>query len=283
MLLGSVTHAEGLFEAYYRIEKSNRHIGYLVQRIEKDKKGVTTVSTYIRTRDNAGQEEYQSFRSAARGFGFAPVHALHNSNNMGENLRTEARFKANGQGAVQFQLASAKAPRTEKVRLQKNSLISAFTFLATNIPSLKQNVVYDYKAYSERRGWESPGELVLVGQQPVAGTKIYHVVDDYLGEPIESFVTAEGFPLGSRSPVSDWVTFWVPDRRQATGELQFPSGDLTKFFGPIPSESKAPWASAIKTSVYDIVQKFPKHKGSRYLSSTSKEKIEHRPLPRRGR
>jgi hypothetical protein len=105
-------------------------------------------------------------------------------------------------------------------------------------------------------------------------------VDDYLGLPVENFVTPAGIPLGSRDPASETVAYWVPEKNDAVGTMTFPDKDVRKVFGGIPAGKINPWSKLGEFRPDIVINGFHRSKGSRTVLPGNK-KIKPVPLPTR--
>lgn len=279
-MLSLSAHAEILFEGYYRIEKKGQHVGYLVQRLASDSKGQRIMSAYVRMKDEGGApdaEVYDSIKTIALLGSAKPVLSVYESNRSGSKDIIRTEFSAGNIPKVTFITKAGKKSSVRRDTAQKASLLSSFVFFVTDFKKLETQKPYEYEAYIEDRGRTGVGTLVYAADKSVSGQKVYHVVDDFMGQMMESFVAETGESLGARSLNGETVTYWVAEREEAVGAFKFPTDELTTLFGDLPEGKKNPWAPK-SVKALDAMNTFKKPASPRTLSSNVKKQPT---LPRR--
>lgn len=272
--LAPFAHGEVLFEAFYRIEREGKHVGYFIQRVSNDMTaGTKTVTMYTRQRQIGDQEMFNSYRSVAKLNG-NPVSSRYSSNFTGSVIDIVAGFK-NGIAKITTGLDKTKSGGSTA---NKVNHMSAFLFLLTDLRRLAPGTHYEYKTYAEEAGRRADGTLFLAGQKNLGSQRIFHVVNDFMGQVIESFVTENGEPLAARQPAGDSVVFWVPRKEDAVGLFSYPTAEFTALFGDLPEGKKNPWMQA-PIQVGQFIKGFKRSMGSRELSS--KKPRNTAPLPLR--
>jgi hypothetical protein len=124
------------------------------------------------------------------------------------------------------------------------------------------------------------GILNYVNTKHTSAGQIVHVVDDFMGQPTESFVSENGEPLGSRAPLEDVIVYWVPNRQEAMGDMQFPTAEMTSLFGDLPEGKKNPWSKLPTFQANSVIGSFAKNPGARAISS-EKKVTKRTPMPER--
>lgn len=261
---------EILFEGFYRIERDNKHVGYVIQRLSADHKaGTKTLTTYIRQKQN-GKEFYEAYKSVVNAKTWAPVASEHHSTNTGFPLTIKSSWKG-GKGAVTF-AATLGGKLMNKDTAGDADFLGGFLFFAADLNKLAGNQDYSYASFAEERGRTALGWLTRAGDKDFSGTKVVHLVDDYLGEPIENFVAPTGEPLGSRSPTENYVTFWVPTKELAIGMFDYPTAEMTSLFGDLPEGKKNPWSKLSSYQAAEWIKSFAKAEGHRRTVSSADAK-----------
>lgn len=278
---GLVAHGEVIFEGYYRIEKKNKHFGYLIQRLEREPKSKNkTITTYIRTIPKPDTEVYEVFKSTAQASTGTPVKSIYDSTVSGLPIHIVGNFsqKPNqvGTGTAIVQYNRARKPASVRA-VSKVQFSDSFLFYLADFAKMVKGKVYTYRSYAEERGTASIGHIDVVGENKNKA-HVFQVVDDYLGLPLESFVAATGEPLGSRSPAENFVAYWVPLKDDAIGTLSFPKEELVNVFGDIPDNKKNPWSKLENFDALQVIKGFSSSYGSRAQGSHPKQSL---PLPLR--
>lgn len=248
--------AEILFEGFYRIERKGKHVGYLIERLSQDPKAKTkTKTSYMRIKQG-DKEVYESLASTAKAGSGEPLKSVYLSSNTGPTLRTTTDFKG-GVPHYTTEVNSADNPKHFKTGM-KSTMMSSMVYFMTDLAKMTPHTNYSYKAYDEQSGSTDGAHLYFIEQQKVGGIPVYQFVNDSAGQPVENFVTAAGEPLATRAILGDSVAYWVADRAEATGLLEFPVQQITKIFGDLPEGKKNSWSAIPKFKAENAVAEFKK-------------------------
>ena len=264
----SVARAETLFEAYYSIERDNQHVGYVVQRLVRNRKTSTeTLTTYIRSRQN-GKETARTFRTEAHAGSATPMASRYNGYSGYSGSAADgtsfppsaivAHFdKGASTGRVEFFAGGKKAPHTTQKQV-KPPLLSSFVFFAADLPKFRLDKAYGYYAFAEDYGRATMGTLRMVDDKTAAGAHVLHVVDDFFGQSLENFVAEGGEPLGSRNLALKTVCRWVAGRDAAVGSMTFPKAEIHALFGDLPKGAINPWSKLAGFDSSAVIDAFTK-------------------------
>ena len=237
--------------------------------------------TYVHSRQD-GQDVFESYKSIAKDGGLTPLTSTHVSNNEGTPREITTQFSGNN-GRVAFRALPSRNPyQTATLVRSKTAGYSAFLYYALDLKRLKPKIEYIYDTLAEERGRLVTGALSLAAQNTVGRIRINHLVDDYMGQRIESFINDNGEPLGSRSLASNRVAYWVPSKEQAVGNLDFPTHDCVVLFGDLPVGKKNAWSKISGFDAAKVIKSFPRSEGVRKLSAVPDTR-KMLPLPRRAR
>ncbi len=276
LLATQAVSAEVLFEAFYRIEKDGKHLGYVVERMSQNAE-LKTLVTFVYT-EHDGEKYYETIRSVAKKGTFAPVESARGGNNTGSRKEVAATF-AGGKGWVEIRNPRGrKAFSKEPLDMKKTSFQSSYLFYVADLEKLQKGKNYSFDLYAERLGRPAYGQLSLEGETKAGDSKIQHLVLDLTGETIENFIGVNGDPLGSRSPAQGTIAFWVKTKQEAVGFFEYPNNDLIALFGDLPEGKKNPWYGLANFNAKDTVTLFQKSFGHRKLAMKAREKITA-PLP----
>lgn len=260
-----------LFEGYYRIEKKGQHVGYLVQRLSDDAKSGTKILVGYQRVKRGEREFYQEYRLEARAGSGQPVRCEHRSTDGAAPMDIATTFSKGGSPRSVWKDGVTK----KVVKIETSPLapmISGFLFYVADVPALKANVNYRYFAFTEERGRTDAGTVRLVDTKMAESKRVYQIVDDYMGEPVENFVNARGVPLGSRLAAEDYVAYWVPDRQAAVGLLEFPKTQIEQLFGKEPEGALNPWSALTEFRADVFIHDFRRSEGSRAPSAKNDPK-----------
>ncbi len=270
--------AEILFEGFYRIERKKQHVGYVMQRMSTDAKARTkTLTTYMRVVQD-GQELFESTKSVARLGTGAPVSSSYTTNTLGNPVTIVTQYNG-AKGKASFYSGNKRTlERAETLKPVAHA--SSFIFYLADLSKMTAGKNYEYNALTEERGRIGVGILNFVTAKNAEGIKVVHLVDDFLGQPSENFVSESGEPLGSRSPFEDVIVYWVPNKKEAMGDMQFPTSEMTSLFGDLPEGKKNPWFKLPNFKADDFIRSFPSNPGARAVSSEKIVKV-RTPMPER--
>ncbi len=266
--LGPMTWAETLFEGYYRIEESGKHIGYTIQRYSFDPKTKNrTISTYLRRKIDEDQvhtfiKSVSTERTTPKGkLIFVPFLSEYSSNETGDNFRMSANFKNQNKPKVEFFFDNARKPSDIKIETGgPNSFLSNFLYYLVaaqnsdgDVQDLPLKRAIPYQAFSEDDGNYSDGFLYRIADKIVSGLTVLQIADRFAGETLESFVLPSGDMVGVRN--NKTIVYLVRDRAEAVGLLDFPQNEVTQFFGELPEGQKNP-LSPQGINAYKIIKSF---------------------------
>ncbi len=275
LLATQAVSAEVLFEAFYRIEKDGQHAGYFIERSSQDTAaGTKTLTMYIRQKQD-GKEVFETYRSVAKAGTGEPVSSQHISTNTGMPLTITALFK-NGVAKVSQSVNHLKALTDTSAKAPH---LSSFLFFLADFRKMVPGNNYEYRTFAEERGRVVDGTMVITAEKNLNGQRILQAVNDFLGQPIESFVTEDGEPLGARRPSGEFSCFWVPNKEEAVGLFAYPTAEFTTLFGDLPEGKKNPWSKA-PFKAAEFIKGFAHSEGSRSVSSQGKAN-KKLPLPLR--
>lgn len=262
-----------LFEGFYRIEKSGRHVGYMIQRHARDTKaGTRTLTTFVHTKIN-GDDFFETIKSVANDKTLKPIESVHGGNTMGSFVETAATFKGPKAWVEMRNPRNKKAIDKKNIEARYIAFPGAFLFYAADVARLQYEKNYDFNFYAERAGRPAYGQLSLIAEEKSAAGPVRHVVIDVLGEPNENFLAANGDPLGSRSPADGTVVFWVKSKEEAVGTMEYPNNNFIALFGDLPEGKKNPWSKIPDFNALKVIDNFKKSFGNRKLAVKEREKI----------
>lgn len=252
--------AEILFEGIFAIERDGVRVGYIIQRYEIDRAvKIRKVSTYKRERSRSGGPESFEITRSLSALDFTPVEFSRRSVTPGSDETIKAHFKGKTKINVHaFFGKGAKIERTDTMRVPFGSFLGAFGYYVADISRLTAGKNKSYIAFSESEGRYSEGRLRLDGKKTASGVTVYQVQDFFEGEDIESFVFADGSPVGSRNAKVNAEAYLVHEREEAIQGFEFPQKDLIKVFGHLPEGQKNPVvAGGNKVDVKNLIEDFP--------------------------
>lgn len=293
-----VAYAEITFEGFFRIEKNRTHIGYAIHRAERDELTKRrTVTLFVKT-----TEEGKTTTSVTRSISdenFVPLCSISYSTEPQVKELIFAKFgvsrlekenpdkkftvvdsqfdKALNARALDDKEAKSGKPldpcdrqrffnkpnNTDQIAENEGSFQSSFLFYVVDLARLEIGKDKSYEGFSEEDGRYSYGRVKILGSKTVEGLNVFHVDDDFAGEPIENFVLPSGDPIGARSEFNNIRTY-LTNKTEAVGELQFDQKELILWFKGIPEGTKNPIVpSNGKVSSRKIIEGFEPPKADR--------------------
>jgi hypothetical protein len=245
-LTSNAAQAETLFEAFYRIERKGKHIGYLVVRTSTDAQGHKIVSSYARRQDEdggLGDEAFESLKVVAKSGSGLPVSSESVRARKGERTTIKAAFDRNGGGKVSARTQFRGKSSTTTESTPPATLLSAMAPLVTDWSKLKEGYTYTYNAFLETLGRNGAEAVTYVGKKKIGAQTFRHLIYHFNDQLVETLQAESGEAFATRSWNGELVTYWVNSREKASGEFEFPTAEIVRVFNDLPAGKKNPWST----------------------------------------
>ena len=232
----SLANSNLLFEGYYKLELSGKHIGYYVIRFEGNKKNKEVhFKSYLRSYGEGRDLNESLFVKST--IDFKPISYKY-TYLQGTNSKT---IDANVNGSQLFlKISNNKKLSTKKIKLKERSFFSSFltyVLLASKV-GIKVGQRYDYVAISEEDGLVQNGYAYVSGEKKIGDVPSYKVLNNFKKMKFVNFLAMNGESLSSISPQLQFSAKLVKTRAEAVGKLPFSPDTLKLVFGSLPEGKK---------------------------------------------
>jgi len=233
---------EIMFEGYYKIELSGKHIGYAIQRYEFDPKDKSFTNTSF-MRVKAGPQVQQESLKAKTNDKFQPISYQYTATS-GDVIKTiDGTFQGD---VMTVKITDGKKVNTEKSKMPKGTFFSSFLTYMMLQKKLELNQAFQYSAIAEEDGGSYNGKALIESKEPRGGFEAYRILNQFKGEKFVSIVgvvkdakdpakNVRGDMLGATSPVKNLSTTLVSSATQATEGQIVPNKTLIALFGGMPA------------------------------------------------
>lgn len=233
--------AEIMFEGYYRIELSGKHIGYSIQRYEFDPKD-KTFSTISFLRIKTGEEVMQESLKAKANDKFQPV-SYNYTLAQGKTLKTiDATFKGE---VMTVKIIDGKQVHDQKHKLPKGTFLSSFLTYLMLQKRMKLDQAFQYSAVAEEDAASYNGKALIESKEGKTSYEVLRILNSFKGEkfvakvavvkdPKEADKYLRGEVLGTGSPTKNITTELVESSRATENQI-VPNKVLIDIFGNMPT------------------------------------------------
>lgn len=229
------SHAEIIFEGYYKVTQFKKHIGFLVLRHELDAKTKLFKTTSFSKLSKNGfdmTESYQAVSDPA----LAPVSLNYIAASEKKNTKTvDVTFKKNMMtGTV---VENGKKTKIKEKIDKDVFLSSALYFLMLNSKTgLKTDSKLDFSAITEEGPVVMPGQVAVDPKMVTQGSlQLLKVKTKFAGPEYENLITQKGEVVSASTPATGIETELVKSSDEAMEGIKLASGTFEKIFGDIPS------------------------------------------------
>lgn len=230
-----------MFEGYYRIELSGKHIGYSIQRYEFDPKD-KTFSTISFMRIKTGEELMQESLKAKANDKFQPV-SYNYTLTQGKTLKTiDATFKGE---VMTVKIIDGKQVHDQKHKLPKGTFLSSFLTYMMLQKKMKLDQAFQYSAVAEEDAASYNGKALIESKESKTSYEVLRILNSFKGEkfvakvavvkdPKEADKYLRGEVLGTGSPTKNITTELVESSRATENQI-VPNKVLIDIFGNMPT------------------------------------------------
>jgi hypothetical protein len=234
--------AEVMFEGYYRLELSGKHVGYSIQRYEFDPKAKNFISiSFLRLK--IGDEITQRSLKAKANDKFHPLSYQYTALD-GKALKSiDATFKGE---IMQLKIGDGKNLRTETHKIPKKTFMTSFLQYVMLQRPMPLNKAFTYSGIAEEEGASYWGKAWLATKEDQAGHVVFRVINNFKDEEFVSRLAAvpdekvkdkyiKAEVIGTSSPKTSLTAELVAAPAQATEGQLVPNKVLIDLFGGMPA------------------------------------------------
>ncbi len=234
--------AETMFEGYYKVELSDQHIGYAIQRYAFEPKDKTFEATSF-MRLKIGDKISQESLKAKSNDKFQPISYQYTSASGAEIKTIDGSFKGE---TMTLKIADGKKLKTETHKIPKGTFFSSFLTYLMLQKKLELNQAFQYSAVAEEDGASYNGKALIESKEPKGTYEAYRILNSFKGEKFVSVVgvvkdakdpekNVRGDVLGNTSPAKNVKTTLVTSASIATEGHIVPNKTLIALFGGMPA------------------------------------------------
>jgi hypothetical protein len=217
------------FEAFYRIEERDAHVGYAILRETRDSESKQkSILLYVNTIDR-DFKSHEVFAHSRFDEHWNPLSSSYEEfvGDRREQVKMELTFKNK---TYQKTETSGNTVRTVTDQLLAGEFLRpAVTHLFAQ-GNLAKGGAYSYRALFDKSGAHRSGTVQAVDQVEFRGQKILRLIDDFEMHVEEIWMLANGEVLFSRLP-NVKVTSRLTTMKRAIGNLNLDEKKIKKFFG----------------------------------------------------
>lgn len=249
--------ADVIFEAYYRVMSSDIQIGYIIERIEFDKKKAELAATSYTKLKLAEIDSTESLKARA-GFAklnpisFEYTYASNNSQTKKTQLKKiEAQVKKD---TMIGKVSTESSERKINTKIMQNTYLSVFLpYVLINSKQmregLKPETSFNYKAIDEESGEIHDGTLMVKSTEEYQGIKVFKVLNNYNKEMYVNMMTVLGESLVTRMPKEQMQVQMVKTKDEAVKDFNFSNANISLLFGNIPvGKENSLYKDSVKTA-----------------------------------
>jgi hypothetical protein len=248
----SAAAAEIVFEGYYKIEKGEKPLGFSVVREEFDPKlKEWRMHYFINTRDRDHEE--RSINCSIRyNQNFKPLESTYEETDGA--LKSSSHILFSG-SKFTHKFVSKGTKGTVSGTLGKDEFLrsSAHRVLLHN--KLKKGMGYSFTALREDSGKQQSGQVKVHDEKDFGGHKVFQISDDFELYIEETWLTADGQVLSSRTPQFGITSTLVANIDIALEGSDYNRKNLAKMFGQIPLGKKNKVARGLTVSRLSFSEK----------------------------
>jgi hypothetical protein len=220
-----------IFEGYYRIEDSGKHVGFSVLREDFDPiKKIRTIQYLVNTRDR--DQKIQKIEATTRQTeNYQPL----SSDFKGLDGDAPSRLQISV-AALNFQLQfrGEDIKSAQAGKFSKNEFWSSAAHRVLAANKFAVGKTYKYRALREDLGVHRVGQIQVLAHRSEKGFSIFQIYDDFENNAEEAWISIDGEILKSRIPTRNVTSTLVSTSQEALGSLGFEKSDLAIFFGDVP-------------------------------------------------
>lgn len=226
------TKSNLLFEGFYKLDLSSKHVGYYIIRVEGDnEKKEILYKSFLKTNDlggnlNEGLQAKSTLQLKPISYRYTLLQGQINKTIDAQVTNKEMFLK----------ITEGKKLLTQKVKLEDRMFFSSFlTYVLLASPSgLKVNQKYDYHAVSEEDGKIETGNAFVTAEEKYNELPAYKVLNQFKGQKFVNYLAMNGESLFALVPDRQFSARLVKTLDEARGNIHIDEKTLKLVFDTIP-------------------------------------------------
>jgi hypothetical protein len=233
---GVVSHAEILFEGYYKIEIEGKHIGYSIIREEFDPvKKLFTSTRFTKTTPDVGDITMSAVAVSDDAFKPKELQFVYLDKSKKQKV---IKGKVVGD-KFNLDVTDGGPMKKETVNLPKGVFFSCFTTYLMMQKGIKTDTRFTYPAIAEETGSVENGETyVEKNMMDYKGQKVFRAVNKFAGASFVALLTNTGETLVSDTPAQNEHAELVKTADEATRGIPVPKSVIETLYGNMPTGTK---------------------------------------------
>jgi hypothetical protein len=232
LLICLPTHAEVLFEGYYKLTLGSEHIGYIIQRYDLDSASKTFVSTSFLLTKTAEGTTTESL-SAKANTKLEPVSYQYTRLEGTKSKAIDALVKKN---KLVLKIVENNKAQAKEVSISNSVFFSTFLahLMLKNPKGLSVGNKFSYEAVAEEDGAVEKGEVFVKEQVKERGLDTFRTLNTFKKEQFVNWVNFKGESIKTQVPALNLTAELVTDPKLAYGALPFNTSTIQLLFGKVP-------------------------------------------------
>lgn len=227
-----------LFEGYYKLSLQGDPIGYIISRMEYDKKKNHFISKqYIRMQTANGISQ-ESVVTNSNGVGtapntsFRPISYKYTSQSKQKTSIVEGKVLKQ---KLQLTVSDGKTAKTTTSPLNPNAFFSSVLAYVMLHKGISEGKNFSYSAISEENGKVVQGKAYIKKQTKVKNLDAFEIFNQFDKLQFISLMSPTGEIFSTRLPVQKLKIELMKTPAEATLNQKLPSKTLITLFGEVPS------------------------------------------------
>jgi hypothetical protein len=233
-IFSSTTHAEVIFEGYYKVTQFKKHIGFFVLRNEVDPKTKQFITTsYIRLAKN-GFDMTETLHTVSDA-GLLPISYSYLGAEGKKTKTIDATFKKDQMTATVSE--NGKVSKITK-KLKKGTFLSSILYylMLNSKDGLKTDSKYDFEAVAEEMADVQSGSARIDKKMITQGSlQLLKATNSFAGAEYVNLITDRGEAISATTAATGIETELVKSNEEALEGIKVSPGVLEKLFGQIPT------------------------------------------------
>lgn len=230
-----------LFEGYYKITSSGKHVGYYIQRYELEPKKKQFISTYFLRTNQEGGNISESLKAYSTDK-LNPIKYQYTSlqGKFAKTIDANVRKDKRGNDVLQVKINENGKLRVSEKRLKKGTFFSTFLIylLLQGEKGITPGVKYNFQAVAEEDGKVFPGDVYIDSEQKKLGLDTYKILYTFKRTQFVNFINGQGESLISISPALALSADLVVNQSEATQGMPINTKNISLLFGQVPQGTR---------------------------------------------
>lgn len=227
------SHAEVLFEGYYKVSQFKKHIGFFILRNEIDAKTKQFKTTTFMRLGKNGFNMTESLNAVST-TDFTPVSYSYLATDGAKSKTIDMTFKGDTMSGLV--LDNGEKAKVSK-KLPKGTFLSSslYYMMLKSKEGLKTGTKFEFTAVAEELGDVTKGTSTIEKKMVSRGIlQLLKANNSFAGMEYENYITNQGQNISALTAATGIETELMKNSEEAVQGVKISAGTLEKVFGKIP-------------------------------------------------